>query len=74
MGSVGPTPIRAVSAEAALLGGKPNESLFIKAGEAARQDCTPIDDFRGAASYRKAMVGVLTKRTLAIAYRQAIRD
>ncbi len=74
MGSVGPTPIRAASAEAALLGGKPNEALFIKAGEAARQDCTPIDDFRGAASYRKAMVGVLTKRTLDIAYRQAIRD
>ena len=74
MGSVGPTPIRAASAEAALLGAKPNEALFIKAGEAARQDCTPIDDFRGAASYRKAMVGVLTKRTLDIAYRQAIRD
>ena len=73
MGSVGPTPIRAASAEAALLGGKPNKALFIKAGEAARQDCTPIDDFRGAASYRKAMVGVLTKRTLDIAYRQAIR-
>jgi carbon-monoxide dehydrogenase medium subunit len=74
MGSVGPTPIRAASAEAALLGAKPNEALFIKAGEAARQDCTPIDDFRGAASYRKAMVGVLTKRTLEIAYRQALRD
>jgi len=73
MGSVGPTPIRAASAEAALLGGKPNKALFIKAGEAARQDCTPIDDFRGAASYRKAIVGVLTKRTLDIAYRQAIR-
>ena len=74
MGSVGPTPIRAASAEAALLGGKPNEALFIEAGEAARQDCTPINDFRGAASYRKAMVGVLTQRTLAIACRQAMRD
>ena len=74
MGSVGPTPIRAASAEAALMGQKPDEALFLKAGEAARQDCTPIDDFRGAASYRKAMVGVLTKRTLDIAYRQAMRD
>lgn len=72
MGSVGPTPLRAASAEAVLLGEKPDEALFLKAGEAARRDCTPIDDFRGAASYRKAMVGVLTKRTLEIAHGQAI--
>jgi carbon-monoxide dehydrogenase medium subunit len=71
MGSVGPTPLRATSAEAVLMGAKPDEALFLKAGEAARQDCTPIDDFRGAASYRKAMVGLLTKRTLEIAHRQA---
>jgi len=72
MGSVGPTPLRAAAAEAVLIGQKPDERLFIKAGEAARQDCTPIDDFRGAASYRKAMAGVLTKRTLDIAYRRAV--
>jgi carbon-monoxide dehydrogenase medium subunit len=72
MGSVGPTPLRAKSAEAALIGKKPDEARFLKAGEAARNDCTPIDDFRGAASYRKAMVGILTKRTLDIAHRQAI--
>ncbi len=41
MGSVGPTPLRAASAEAVLLGQKPDQALFIKAGEAARQDCTP---------------------------------
>lgn len=71
MGSVGPTPLRAKSAEAVLKGQKPDENLFRKAGEVARQDCTPIDDFRGQASYRKAMVGVLTKRTLDIAHQQA---
>jgi CO/xanthine dehydrogenase FAD-binding subunit len=71
MGSVGPTPLRAPSAEAVLMGEKPDEALFLKAGEAARRDCTPIDDFRGAASYRKAMVGLLTKRTLTIAYHKA---
>ncbi|MEJ2641817.1 MAG: xanthine dehydrogenase family protein subunit M [Desulfosarcinaceae bacterium] len=73
MGSVGPTPLRATSAEAVLMGEKPDEALFLKAGEAARQDCTPIDDFRGKASYRKAMVGLLTKRTLDIAHRQAAK-
>jgi CO/xanthine dehydrogenase FAD-binding subunit len=72
MGSVGPTPIRAATAEAVLVGQRPDERLFLQAGEAARQDCTPIDDFRGAASYRKAMVGVLTKRTLDIAHRRAV--
>lgn len=72
MGSVGPIPLRAATAEAVLVGQQPDERLFLKAGEAARQDCTPIDDFRGAASYRKAMVGVLTKRTLEIAHRQAV--
>jgi carbon-monoxide dehydrogenase medium subunit len=74
MGSVGPTPLRANSAEAMLIGEKPDEALFRKAGETARQDCKPIDDFRGAASYKKAMVGVLTKRTLDIAYRHATRS
>lgn len=71
MGSVGPTPLRARSAETLLMGQKPSPTLFCKAGEAAGQDCTPIDDFRGTASYRKAMVGVLTKRTLDIACQQA---
>lgn len=72
MGSVGPTPLRAKQAESALIGAKPEEALFLKAGEIARQECTPIDDFRGAANYRKAMVGILTKRTLEIAHRKAM--
>jgi aerobic carbon-monoxide dehydrogenase medium subunit len=72
LGSVGPTPLRAKSAEKLLLGEKPEDGLFLKAGEAARQDCTPIDDFRGSAGYRKAMVAVLTKRTLENAFRQAV--
>jgi CO/xanthine dehydrogenase FAD-binding subunit len=72
MGSVGPIPLRAKSAEKLLMGEKPEARLFLKAGEAARQDCTPIDDFRGSAGYRRAMVEVLTKRTLENAFRQAL--
>jgi CO/xanthine dehydrogenase FAD-binding subunit len=72
LGSVGPTFLRASLAEAVLVGKKPDEALFSKAGEAATQDCNPIDDFRGSASYRRAIIGVLTKRTLDIAYRQAV--
>lgn len=72
LGSVAPTPIRSLNAEAVLKDQSARESLFFDAGEAARQkDCKPIDDFRGTAGYRKAMIGVLTKRTLAAAFKQA---
>jgi CO/xanthine dehydrogenase FAD-binding subunit len=71
MGSVGPTPLRAVSAEKVLMGEKPSPALLEKAAAAAIGDSTPILDFRGSAEYRRAMVGVLTQRTLAIALKQA---
>jgi len=72
MGCVGPTHLRAPSAEKALVGEKPTDALFAKAGDAAMKDCSPINDFRGSAEYKKAMVGVLTKRTLGIAYKEAM--
>ncbi len=71
MGSVGPTPLRAPTAEKVLVGSKPDASLFAKAAAAAEQDCSPILDFRGSAEYRRAMVGVLTRRTLEIALKEA---
>ncbi|MCP4670836.1 MAG: xanthine dehydrogenase family protein subunit M [Desulfobacula sp.] len=72
LGSVAATPIRAEKAEDSLKGKPAEESSFYDAGEAARkEDCKPIDDFRGSASYRQAMIGVLTKRTLQAAFEQA---
>ncbi len=72
LGSVAATPIRSLKAEAVLMDQTAEEDLFYKAGETARhKDCKPIDDFRGSAGYRQAMVGVLTKRTLAAAFEQA---
>jgi len=71
LGAVAPTPIRAPSAEKALIGERPSHALFMKAGEAAARDCRPIDDFRASADYRRAMVEVLTRRTLAMAREQA---
>ncbi|MCP4719676.1 MAG: xanthine dehydrogenase family protein subunit M, partial [Desulfobacteraceae bacterium] len=68
LGSVAATPIRSPKAEESLVGQTPEEASFFAAGEMARrEDCRPIDDFRGTAGYRQAMVGVLTKRTLATA-------
>jgi CO/xanthine dehydrogenase FAD-binding subunit len=71
MGCVGPKHLRSPLAEQILIGEKPSQKLFDKAGDAASGDSTPIDDFRGSAKYKKAMVGVLTKRTLDIALKEA---
>jgi CO/xanthine dehydrogenase FAD-binding subunit len=72
MGCVGPIHLRAVSAERLLIGEKPSEAIFAKAGEAAMKDCSPINDFRGSAQYKHSMVSVLTNRTLSIAYKDAM--
>jgi carbon-monoxide dehydrogenase medium subunit len=71
LGSVGPTPLRSPSAEKVLVGEKPGERLFEAAAQAATRDCTPILDFRGSAEYRRAMVAVLTRRTLSMALSEA---
>lgn len=71
MGSVGPIPLRAPTAEKVLAGHKPDPDLFARAAAAAEQDSSPILDFRGSAEYRRAMVGVLTRRTLDIALKEA---
>ncbi len=72
LGSVGPKPLRAPSAEDMLKGEKPAENLFDKAGQAAAGDSQPIDDFRASAEYRRDMVAVLTKRALKMALDKAL--
>lgn len=74
MGCVGPKHLRAPLAEQILIGEKPTKELFDKAGDAASGDSAPIDDFRGSAKYKRAMVSVLTKRTLGIALKEANKN
>ncbi|MFC1823958.1 FAD binding domain-containing protein [Thermodesulfobacteriota bacterium] len=74
LGAVAPIPMRALSAEKILIGEAPGESLFEKAGEAAAADSQPIDDFRGSAEYRRAMVKTLTQRALDMACQQALQS
>lgn len=71
LGAVAPVPLRAVSAEQLLEGERPGERLFRRAAETAASECRPIDDLRGSARYRRAMVEVLVERTLKEAWKRA---
>jgi carbon-monoxide dehydrogenase medium subunit len=64
LASVGPTPIRATSAERHLIGNRPAPDLFEAAGRLAAGDARPISDTRGSADYRRSLVSVLTSRAL----------
>ncbi len=71
LGAVGPTPIRALKAEALLKGEKPSEDLIEAAAEAAMKAARPISDVRASAEFRRDIVGVLTRRTLTTACERA---
>jgi CO/xanthine dehydrogenase FAD-binding subunit len=70
LGAVAPTLVRSSAAESILMGERPGEKLFSEAGKAAVRDCSPIDDLRGSAEYRRDMIRVLTNRTLHAALEQ----
>jgi carbon-monoxide dehydrogenase medium subunit len=74
LGAVAPTVIRAPEAEQALAGQSPSGELFERAGELARAAASPISDTRGSAEFRRYLVGVMTKRCLAIALERAQAD
>ena len=65
LASVGPTPLRAVSAEQRLQGERPTRGLLDAAGRLAADDARPISDTRGSADYRRSLIAVLTARALA---------
>jgi carbon-monoxide dehydrogenase medium subunit len=64
LGAVAPTPVRAKRAEAALEGQTLSEALAERVGAIAADESRPISDVRSTAEYRRAMVGVMTKRAL----------
>lgn len=71
LGAVAPTVMRARSAEAQLRGQRLDAALIQRAARAAMEDSRPIDDIRGTAHYRKAIVESLTRRTLQYALQMA---
>ena len=64
LGAVAPTIIRAPEAEAVLRGHSLTSERIEKAAEAAAEAARPIDDVRGSAAYRRAMVATLVQRAL----------
>jgi carbon-monoxide dehydrogenase medium subunit len=61
IGAAGPTPLRAPEAEAGLAQDASPEGVA-RAAELASAAARPIDDIRGSAAYRRAMVRVLARR------------
>lgn len=64
LGAVAPTPRRAPGVEEWLRDKEPTVENFNEAGKRAMGECSPIDDIRGSAAYRRELVRVLVKRVL----------
>jgi CO/xanthine dehydrogenase FAD-binding subunit len=64
LGAVAPTVMLASGTADFLMGGSLDEKRVLEAGEIAAQECRPIDDVRGSASYRRRLVRGLLVRGL----------
>ena len=64
LGAVAPTIIHASEAETFLTGKELRDEVIARTAELAAGASRPIDDIRGSAAYRKAMVQVLVLRAL----------
>jgi len=64
IGAAAPTPVRAVKAEAALVGKPFTDTTIEEAAKIAVTEISPIDDVHGTAWYRRKLTHVFVKRTL----------
>ena len=64
LGCVAPTVIRAVAAEKYLEGRRLDGEVCLEAGKLAARDARPVDDVRGSASYRRAVLESLVRAGL----------
>ena len=70
--NVNPIPMRAARSEQALIGKKLTEETIAQAAQFASEDCNPSKDLRGDVAYKRAMVGVITKRIIQKAAERAL--
>jgi carbon-monoxide dehydrogenase medium subunit len=68
---VGPTALRALAAEAMLVGQSLEPKLTSHAVEAVRAAIAPDTDLHASADYRRHLAGALTRRALVAAWRRA---
>jgi CO/xanthine dehydrogenase FAD-binding subunit len=64
LNGVGPHPLRARNAEAAILGSPLDAAAIAAAGDAAAQECDPFTDPISSDWYRRKMTGVFVRRAL----------
>jgi CO/xanthine dehydrogenase FAD-binding subunit len=64
LNAVGPYPMRARAAEAALAGSRGDDAAIAAAANAAMQECEPFTDPIASEWYRRKMTGVFVKRAL----------
>jgi CO/xanthine dehydrogenase FAD-binding subunit len=64
LNAVGPHPMRAPKAEAALVGSALDAEAIAAAAAAATEECEPFDDPIASEWYRRKMVGVYVRRVL----------
>ena len=64
LGAVAITPILAPKAAEVLIGKELTDEVIEEAAQAAMDSCSPISDIRASKEYRKAMIGVYTKRAI----------
>ncbi|HJO33240.1 MAG TPA: xanthine dehydrogenase family protein subunit M [Anaerolineales bacterium] len=64
LGAVAPTAIRCHKTESLLMRRQLTDSVIEEAANTAVQECSPIDDVRGSANYRRHGVKVLVRRGL----------
>jgi carbon-monoxide dehydrogenase medium subunit len=64
LGSVAPTPIRALQAEEALRGEQVSEATIKNAAKVAADESHPISDVRSSADYRQSITRLFTRRAI----------
>ena len=69
--NVGSTPIRASTTEQLLKGKNPNDNMIEEAGRLSAADSEPMDDLRGSAEYKRALVDELTQRAIKLSLQRA---
>jgi CO/xanthine dehydrogenase FAD-binding subunit len=71
LAAVAPAPLVVPESAAALVDGPISDAMIERAARAAQAAARPISDMRGDADFRKHLVGVLTRRTIAGAIARA---